>query len=122
MYFAYFGVKIGDQDKSWAPHRVCLGYVEGLRMWSKGKVKSFCFGVRMIWREPRNHSDDCYFYSCNVQGYCTKNRKQIRYPNMDSVLRPVPHGPGIPTPQAPQSLNNLPSSESESEESSSDKF
>lgn len=72
VYFAYFGVKIGDQDKSWAPHRVCSGCVEGLRSWSKGKVKSFRFGVPMIWREPRNHSDDCYFCSCNVQGYSTK--------------------------------------------------
>ena len=41
---------------------------------------------------------------------------------MDSALRPDPHGPGIPTPQAPQSLGDLPSSESESEESSSDEF
>ena len=39
---------------------------------------------------------------------------------MDSALRLVPHGPGIPTPQAPQSSENLPLSESESEESSSD--
>ena len=52
VYFAYFGVKIGDQDKSWTTHGVCLGCVEGLRMWSKGKVKSFHFGVPMIWREP----------------------------------------------------------------------
>ena len=60
VYFAYFGVKIGDQNKSWAPHGFCLGCVEGLRMWSKVKVKSFRFGVPIIWREPRN-SDDCYF-------------------------------------------------------------
>ena len=104
LYFAYFGVKIGDQDKSWAPHGVCLGCVEGLRVWSKGKVIFFRFGVPMIWREPRNHNNDCYFCTYNVQGYCTKNKKQIRYPNMDSALRPVPHGPGIPTPQAPKSL------------------
>ena len=122
MYFEYFGVKIGDQEKSWAPHGVCLRCVEGLRMWSKGKVKFFRFGVPMIWREPRNHSDDCYYCTCNVQGYSTKNKKQIFYPNMDSALNPVPHTPGIPTPQAPQSLDNLPSSESESEESSSDEF
>ena len=92
VYFAYFGVKIGDQDKSWALHGVCLGCVERFRMWSKGKVKSFRFGVPMIWREPQNHSDDCYFCSCNVQGYSIKIKKQISYPNMDSPLRPVPHG------------------------------
>ena len=49
-------------------------------------------------------------------------KKQIRYPNMDSALRPVPHGPGIPTPQAPQNLDDLRSSESELEQSSSDEF
>ena len=102
VYFAYFGVKIGDQNKSCSPHGVCLGCVEGLRIWSKGKVKSF-----------RNHGDDCCFCSCNVQGYSTKSKKKIRYPNIYSALHPVPHGPDIPTPQAPLSLENLPSSESE---------
>ena len=23
VYHAYFGMKLGDQDKSWAPHMVC---------------------------------------------------------------------------------------------------
>ena len=41
---------------------------------------------------------------------------------MDSALCTVSQVPGIPTPQAPQSLDDLPSSESESEESSSDEF
>jgi hypothetical protein len=40
VYYAYFGVKLGDQDKSWAPHKVCYVCVEGLRKWSKGKKKS----------------------------------------------------------------------------------
>ena len=115
-------MKIRDQDKSWVPHGVCLGCVEGLRIWSKGKVKYFHLGIPMFWREPRNHSDDFYFYSCNEQGYSTKNKKQIRYPNMDWALRLVPHGPGIPIPQAPQSLNDLPSPERESEESLSNEF
>jgi hypothetical protein len=69
VYYAYFGVKLGDQGKSWAPHKMCSVCVEELRQWSKGKKKSFRFGVPMIWREPRNHSDDCYFCSCNVQGH-----------------------------------------------------
>lgn len=117
VYFAYFGVKIGDQEKSWAPHGVCSGCVEGLRMWSKGKVKSFRFGVPMIWRESRNHGDDCYFCSCNIQGYNAKNKKDICYPNMQSALRPVPHGPGIPVPVPPHNFDDLPEpSESESEQ------
>jgi hypothetical protein len=36
VYFAYFGVKLGDQYKSWAPHKVCfmfvyVGYSESIR-------------------------------------------------------------------------------------------
>jgi hypothetical protein len=61
VYCGYCGVKLGDQDKSWAPHRVCCVCVEDLRKWSKGKKKTFRFGVPMIRREPENHSDDCCF-------------------------------------------------------------
>lgn len=121
VYFAYFGIKVGDQDKSWAPHRVCSSCVEGLRMWSKRKVKSFRFGVPMIWREPRDHSDDCYFCSCNIQGYNFKNKREITYPNIESALRPVPHGPDIPIPLQPESLDDvLALSETESDNKSSD--
>ena len=60
-YEAYFGMKLSDQDKSWAPHKVCKHCTETLRFWTQGKVSSLRFGVPMIWREPKNHHDDCYF-------------------------------------------------------------
>ncbi|GFX10805.1 uncharacterized protein TNCV_4740261 [Trichonephila clavipes] len=41
VYFAYFGIKLGDQDKSWAPHVVCSVCVEELRQWFKGKKRNF---------------------------------------------------------------------------------
>lgn len=123
VYLAYFGVRVGDQDKAWAPHRVCSSCVEGLRMWSKGKVKCFRFGVPMIWREPKNHSDDCYFCSCNIQGYSLKNKDKICYPNLESALRPVSHGPGIPIPLPPESLSDVSGpSGSESDDNSDDDF
>ena len=31
VYYAYFGIKLGDQDKAWAPHRVCRNFVSLLR-------------------------------------------------------------------------------------------
>lgn len=107
VYFAYFGVKLCDQDKSWAPHKVCSICVEELRQWFHGRKKSFRFGIPMIWREARNHSDDCYFCSCNVEGYNLKNRKEIFYPNLPSAIRPVPHGPDVPVPSVPDSLQNI---------------
>lgn len=67
-YYAYFGVKLGDQDRNWAPHIVCSICVEELRQWTKGEKKAMRFGVPMIWREQKNHSDDCYFCTCKSKG------------------------------------------------------
>jgi hypothetical protein len=39
VYYAYFGVKLGDQDKLWALHKVCYVCVEDLRKWYKGGEK-----------------------------------------------------------------------------------
>ncbi|GBM98274.1 hypothetical protein AVEN_168799-1 [Araneus ventricosus] len=33
LYFDYFGVKLGDQDKSCVPHIVCCIRVEELKQW-----------------------------------------------------------------------------------------
>ena len=33
-YEAYFGMKLGDQNKSWAPHKVCKHCTETLRFWT----------------------------------------------------------------------------------------
>lgn len=39
VYLVYFKLKLGDQDKVWAPHKVCKRCVEDLRNWSK--IKAF---------------------------------------------------------------------------------
>ena len=66
-YHAYFGIRIGDQDKSFAHHTCCKTCVENLRR-SRGKVKSLPFGVPMVCREGTDHLTDCYFYMTNLQG------------------------------------------------------
>ena len=68
-YFAYLGIKLGVQDKSWAPHIVYKTCTEILRMWTNGKKKHLKFGIPMIWRKPKNHSDDCYFCTVNMKGF-----------------------------------------------------
>lgn len=120
VYLAYFGVKLGDQDKTWAPHYVCYTCVEGLRRWSKGEQHAFRFGVPMIWREPQNHTDDCYFCSTGIHGFNVKNKKNIVYPNLPSALRPVPHGPDVPVPLQPEHLPEVDGSEIESSEETED--
>ena len=77
VYFAYFGLKLGDQDKPWAPHNVCKTCEEDLRLWMKSKKQAFRFGIPMMWREQRDHSSDCYFCFCNVKGYNLKKKKVI---------------------------------------------
>ena len=115
VYFAYFKLKLGDQDKAWAPHKVCRRCEEDLRLWFNGKKTSFRFGIPMIWREQQNHTTDCYFCSVDVKGFNTKNKKNISYPNLDSAIRPVPHSSEIPVPQPPSSLDDI-LSESEDED------
>jgi len=95
-YHAYFGVKLGDQDKTWAPHIVCKTCTEHLRQWTTGKRKSLKFGVPMVWREPKNHFDDCYFCLVNITGINRKNRNKWTYPDLVSARRPIPHSEEVP--------------------------
>ena len=44
-----------------------------------------------------------------------KNKKQIFYPNIPSASRSVPHGPGIPVPSPPDTIENISYSDSEFE-------
>lgn len=60
----------------------------------------------MVLREPKNHSDNCYFCSYNVQGFNLNNKKNISYPNIQSAIHPVPHRPGVPIPSPPDPLDD----------------
>ena len=75
-YLRYFGVKLGDQDKVWAPHIVCKTCTEHLRQWKNGNRCYLKVGVPMVWREPRNHHDDCYFCLVNIVGINQKNQSK----------------------------------------------
>ena len=48
-YEAYFGMKLADQDKCWAPHKVCKHCTEMLRFWTQDKVSSMQFGMIFIF-------------------------------------------------------------------------
>ena len=91
-------MKLGDQDKDWAPHMVCKSCTECLRQWSKGKKISLKFGIPIIWREPKNHVSDCYFCAIDVTGINRKNRKVLKYPDLESARRPYVHSGECPVP------------------------
>ena len=97
-YFHYFDCKIGDQDKSWAPHICCKPCYNGLTAWFNGKKAAFNFAVPMVWREPRNHADDCYFCLSDITGFNASSRKNIKYPNLRFAMRPVLHSDDLPVP------------------------
>ncbi|CAH1114997.1 unnamed protein product [Psylliodes chrysocephalus] len=97
-YFAYFKVRLGDQDKPWTPHVICKICEEALRHWFEGTRKAPPFGIPMVWREPKNQIDDCYFCLCDIKGHNTKSLKYINDPNLSSEIRPVPHDADIPVP------------------------
>ena len=81
-FFAYFKVKLGDQDKPWVPHKVCKQCVESLRMWTKGTRENMPFGIPMVWREQKYHCTDCYFCSVKTSGFNKKNKSEIECPNV----------------------------------------
>jgi hypothetical protein len=60
----------------------------------------------MIWKEPKNHSDDCCFCCCDVKGYNSKNKKVILYPKLPSALRPLDHSPEVPLSQLTEILED----------------
>ena len=73
-YHVYFGMKLGDQDKGWAPNMVYKSCTEYLRQWTMGTKNSLKFGIPMVWREQSNHATDCYFCAIDLTGINKNNR------------------------------------------------
>ena len=112
-YHCYFGVKLGDQDKAFAPHVSCKTCVENLRDWENEKRNSMPFAVPMMWRDGKDHVTDCYFCMTNLHGINRKNKHCVQYSDIPSAIRPVPHGPSLPVPKPDVAIKS--SSESESD-------
>jgi len=69
------------------------------------------FTIPMVWREPTDHVSDCYFYLTSITGVTAKSKHTVQYPNLLSVMRPVPHSAELPVPKPP---TNMTVSDSES--------
>lgn len=96
LYLEYFGISITNQEKPWVPHKVCKNCVESLRLWKNEEKRSLKFGVPMLWREPKNHYNDCYFCMVNINGFNRFKKTKWEYPNLESAKRPLPHSDDIP--------------------------
>jgi len=99
-YECYFGCKVGDQDKKWAPHVCCISCATILREWLNNKGHSMPFALPMMWREPTELLTGSYF--CIVpplRHRITKKKKRtVSYPNISFAIRPVPHTEDLPVP------------------------
>ena len=48
LYELYFGCKVGDQDKNWAPHACCVRCASSLSSWANWTGGGPTFGVPMV--------------------------------------------------------------------------
>ena len=120
-YHAYFGMKLGDQDKAWVPHLVCKSCTECLRQRSKGKKASLKFVILLVWREPRNHVSNCYFCAIDVTRINRKNRKALKYLDLESACRPVAHSDECTVPVYAMLSDDCDSGSTAAQESQVDK-
>ena len=55
-------------------------------------------GVPTVWREPKNHHDDCYFCMVDMSGWNQRKKKDWHYPDIESARRPISHCAEAPIP------------------------
>ncbi|KAI6647085.1 hypothetical protein LOD99_8922 [Oopsacas minuta] len=70
----------------------------GLRDWLNKRKVSMPFAIPMVWREQKNHLDDCYFCPIDITGFSAKNKHALVHPDLDSARRPIPHDISLPIP------------------------
>ena len=106
-YHLYFGCKLGDQDMKWTPHIVCKSCAIRLGVWINRKGMAMPFADPMAWREPSDHSSDCYFCLTPpvATGMSRKKKQRIDYPNISSAIRPVPHREDLPVSEPLKEYN-----------------
>jgi len=75
--------------------------------WLNRKGMAMPFAIPVVWREPSNHSSDCYFCLTPpvASGMNKKKKQRIDYPNIPSAIRPVPHGEDLPMLEPPKEYN-----------------
>ena len=107
-YLAYFGFGICEQNKQWVPHFLCKSCHLGLLKWFNDCGGGLNFARPFIWREPHDHSVDCYFCLTRIDGDTGK----VEYANVMSVTQPVAnstpvntHQTNYNTPPVPRSKN-----------------
>lgn len=94
-YDECFGLSSQDFiDNSWVPNSICRTCQSSLSYWKSGVRSKQPFFSPMIWREPRNHENDCFFCANkHFLGASKKTKINLRYTLTESVTMPVPIEP-----------------------------
>jgi hypothetical protein len=62
------------------------------------------FAVPLVWREPKDHSSECYFCLSDITRITSKSKHTVKYPDLPSTMRHVPHSKELPVPKPPENL------------------
>ena len=62
------------------------------------------FAIPVVWREPTDHSSNCYFSMISpvAKEISRKKKWTVEYPNILSTLCPIPHGEDLPITVPPE--------------------
>jgi len=100
---------------------MCKSCAIRLGGWINYKGMAMPFAVPLVWREPSNHSSDCYFcLTPLVTSGMNRKKQRIDYLNIPSAIRSAPHREDLPMPEPPKEYNlNLEMEEEDTEKTGS---
>lgn len=70
----------------------CVLWISGHGLIEKDHIMHFA--VLMVWREPKDHTCNCYF-AWHVWRHSCKSKHPIKYPTLRSALRPMAQQWGV---------------------------
>ena len=56
-----FNITLDSLKHPWVPKTMCYTCINRLRRWRQGNIYGKFFSSPMIWREPVDHKNDCFF-------------------------------------------------------------
>jgi hypothetical protein len=62
------------------------------------------FAIPMVWREPKEHSSDCYISLTNKTEITSKSKHTVKYPDFPFAVRFVPYSEELPVPKRLENL------------------
>ena len=62
------------------------------------------FVLPMAWRNPKDHSSDCYPCLTNIKRITSESKHLIKYPDLPFAVRLVPHNEELLVPKSPLNL------------------